>query len=347
MYTYTIGALLSFFPRNWREALAGGAPIHWTRATWFGAMASGLVCLCLLIGWYLYFIQGAASEQAGVTLDALTQREPPKGFTGAGASYAMGLASLVAFLLQPKTWVLAYFALEGTVRAVAAAVTDESPASLPFVLMEKLRGAFSRTAYEHRVPLIVDQVTRGDASQGWDLRIASCRPKPDWKAAKSIRYRDEFFRVIGESRAGTTPARPHVYLLRLVPPGEALRGVEDYTAEDVLHPAREPGAMGVGGVFAEWSERRRVARLPRVPDKIERVPAPAGVQFAQGADWDVRVLTCRPKPDWARGRSILFDAAFFKVEESFSGPPERPFGFLLRRIPPNEAVRGPLRYDPE
>jgi hypothetical protein len=345
MWTYLIGPFLSLLPRQWRAAVSEEREIHWTRAAFISGTVIGGGCLLGLIAWYLHFIQVAAAEQAGVALEALSQREPPKGLTGAGASYAMGLASLVSFFMQPLTWVLAYFAVEGIWRALAAAITEEAPASLPLVLAAKVYSAVERREYEYRVPLVADMVTRSldeirtwQANDPWDLRVASCRPKPDWIPPLTVRYQNEFFKVVGSSQAGATPARPHVYLLKRVPENEALRGVRNYSPEDLLHRAEEKPS-GLGGAFAEWKERRRIARLPRVADRVTRGD---GKQ-----DWDLKIESCWPKPPWTPGRTIQFEGVFYSVAQSTSGSPERPFGFLLKRVPPNEAVRGPITYDPE
>ena len=338
MWTYIIGPVLSLLPRPWRAALVRGEQIHWSRATFISGIVIGGGCLLALLGWYLYFIQAAAGEQAGVTLEALNQREPPKGLTGAGASYAMGLASLVAFALQPLTWVLTYFSIEGVWRAVAAAITEESPASLPFVVLAAVTRALQKREYEYRVPLVADAVTRGEGKEAWDLRVASCRAKPDWIPPLTIRYHNEFFKVVGESQVGATPARPHVYLLKRVPPNEALRGVQDYSPEDLLKHEREEPA-GLGGAFAEWKERRRVARLPRVADRVTR--------GGPKDDFDLKIESCRPKPEWTNGRTIHFEGVFYRVESDCAGSPQQPFGFVLKRVPPNEAIRGPLAYYPE
>jgi hypothetical protein len=52
-----------------------------------------------------------------------------------------------------------------------------------------------------------------------DIRIASCRPRRDWKCPFTIRYGRTYFQVIAMKyiRAG---ARPHVYSLRRLPPGK-------------------------------------------------------------------------------------------------------------------------------
>jgi hypothetical protein len=336
---FLIGIIVSLFPARWRAAIAGEREIDWVRATFVSGLVTFLGCALALIFWYLHFIQIAAGEQAGVTAEALGRRDPPEGLTGAGASYAMGLAALLAFAMQPTTWVLAILGAEGLWRTLAATITEETPASLPFAVAEAVRSRMERRAYERRVPLVADEVTPGVARSGWDLRVACCRPKPHWKYPQSVRYRGEFFTVIGETDEGRTPARPHVYLLRRAHPHEALRAPEDYDPQELLAPRLEPPASGLGDVVAGWKEQRRIAKLPRMRDAVRTADGKEG--------WHLRIESCRPKPEWTPGRTIQHEAAFFKLTRYFEGSVNRPFGFELVRLGENEAVRGPLLYSPE
>jgi hypothetical protein len=211
-------------------------------------------------------------------------------------------------------------------------------ASFPFAIAHRIERAMSRRAYEARVPLVRDQVSRGDGKQSWDLRVLSCRPKKNWTAKKTIRFEGEFFHVLGESPADTTPQRPHAYLLRRVPSHEAFRGLEDYSPEDVLREPEECSG-GMRGAVAELLEKWRIRRLPRVEDNVEHGDGAAG--------WHLRVTSCRDKPLWTRGRTIRFEDVFYRVTGSFAGPRQRPFGFTLIRLPENEALRGPIDYFPD
>jgi hypothetical protein len=332
MWTYIIGPVLSLLPKAWRAALVREEEFHWSRATFISGLVIGVGCMLALIGWYLHFLKAAVQAQMDVTLQAT------KGVPGEGAAYAMGFAGVVLFFMQPLTWVLAYFSIEGIFRAVAAGVTEESPASLPFVALAAVTRAVQKREYEYRVPLVADAVTRGEGKEAWDLRVASCRPKLDWITPLTIRYHDEFFKVVGESQVGTTPARPHVYLLKRVPPHEALRGVGDYSPEDSLtQETQKP--PGLGSAFADWKERRRMARLPRVADRV--------IRGGPNDNFDLKIESCRPKPQWTTGRTIQFEGVFYRLESDYAGSPQQPFGFVLKRVPPNEAIRGPLAYDPD
>ena len=216
-----LGPIFALLPERWRRALLGRAPVNWPRAALVSGSLEGVLGLGALIGWYLYFIQDAIGVQADITSKAMLTRDMPAGATGVGMSYAMGLAALTSFALHPVSWALFYFTLEGLLRALAAGLTQEVVGTLPLVLVDRAIGLGQRRSYELRVPLVADEVARGDEKTPWDLKVASCRPKPTWKYPLTISYEEEFFQVAGESRGGGTPGRPHVYLLRRPPQGEA------------------------------------------------------------------------------------------------------------------------------
>jgi hypothetical protein len=339
MVKYLIAAPLSLLPRRWREALTPDLAVSWSRATFLSGLFICIVGFISLLTWYLKFFREAVNRQADLALGVMSSPTGPAMRPSDHAlSATLGMIANVEFLMQPLTWLLILITLDGLWRAVAAAVTEEAVASFPFAIAHRIERAMSRRAYEARVPLVRDQVSRGDGKQSWDLRVLSCRPKKNWTAKKTIRFEGEFFHVLGESPADTTPQRPHAYLLRRVPSHEAFRGLEDYSPEDVLREPEECSG-GMRGAVAELLEKWRIRRLPRVEDNVEHGDGAAG--------WHLRVTSCRDKPLWTRGRTIRFEDVFYRVTGSFAGPRQRPFGFTLIRLPENEALRGPIDYFPD
>jgi hypothetical protein len=304
----------------------------WTRATVLSGCAEGGACFLGLVAWYFHVMYAAVGQQIGATMEAT------KGVPGEGAAYAMGFAALVTFAFHPVTWVLSYFTVEGIWRTLAAVLTDESPGTLPLAILAWVLGGARRRAYELRVPLVADQVTRSGENDAWDLRVASCRPKSDWKYPLTVRYQDAYFQVVGEAATGATPQRPHVYLLRKPPPGEAYRGVREYDPEALLR-APEAAPNFLAQYLREKAERWQLARLPRVPDAIERGSG------AQG--WHLKIESYREKPEWTPGRTIRFGDQLFSVVAAYRGAATRPFGYRLRKLPENEAARGILDYWPD
>ncbi|MCL4523475.1 MAG: hypothetical protein M1453_13905 [Acidobacteria bacterium] len=332
MWAYLIAPLLSLLPRRWRLAMFGEVGFNWPRATFLSGLVEAVGFFGGLIAWYFHTMYSAVHAQMGVTLEAT------KGVPGEGAAYGMGVAALATFALHPLTWVLGYFTLEGIWRMLAAALTEESPGTLPLVIVAWITGGIGRRAYEARVPLVADQVTRGGEKDAWALCVASCRPKPDWIYPLTIRYLDEYFQVTGEAAAGATPARPHVYLLNRPPAGEAFRGVREYDPEAQLR-APEEAPNFLLQYFRERAERWRLERLPAAPDLVERGDG------AQG--WHLRVQSVREKPGWAPGRTIRFEEQMFRINENYRGSAERPFGYRMRKLFENEAARGVMDYWPE
>ncbi len=332
MWAYLIAPLLSLLPRRWRQAMFGEVGFNWPRATFLSGLVEAVVFFGGLIAWYFHTMYSAVHAQMGVTLEAT------KGVPAEGAAYGMGVAALATFALHPLTWVLGYFTIEGIWRMLAAALTDESPGTLPLALVAWITGGVRRRAYEARVPLVADQVTRGGEKDAWALRVASCRPKPDWIYPLTIRYQDEFFQAAGEANAGATPARPHVYLLNRPPAGEVYRGVHTYDPEALLW-APEVAPNFLVQYFREKAERWRLERLPPAPDLVERSDG------AQG--WHLQIESCRSKPEWRLGRTIRFEDEMFRVNEIYRGSAAQPFGFRLRKLFENEAARGVLDYWPE
>ncbi len=332
MWTYVIAPLFAFLPRRWRRAIFGDSPANWPQATAVSGAIEGFGCLGGLIAWYFHVMYAAFNEQVGATLQAT------KGVPGEGAAMAMGAGALFYFALHPVTWVLAYFTLEGFWRLVAAVFTEESPGTLPLAALAWVLGGMRRQAYELRVPLVADQVTRGGEKDSWALRVASCRPKPEWKYPLTIRCQGEYFQVAGEAQAGATPARPHVYLLNRPPAGEAYRGVREYDPEALLRePEVQPNFLKK--YLREKAERWQLQRLPPATDIVERGDGKQG--------WHLKIESRREKPEWMPGRTIRFEEEMFHIRETYRGSAGRPFGYRLRKLQENEAARGVIDYWPE
>ncbi|HEV8385744.1 MAG TPA: hypothetical protein VGQ11_12805, partial [Candidatus Acidoferrales bacterium] len=238
MWTYIIAPILSLLPRPWRMAIFGDVGFNWPRATFLSGLVEGVGFFGALAYWYFHTMYSAVHAQMGVTLEAT------KGVPGEGAAFGMGAAALAVFVTSPVTWVLGFFTVEGIWRSLAAALTDESPGTFPLTVAAWVAGGMKRRAYEARVPLVADEVTRGGEKDPWALRVASCRPKPEWIFPLTIRYQGEYFQVAGQSPTGATASRPHVYLLNRPPAGEAYRGMREYDPDALLYgPEEQPNFL--------------------------------------------------------------------------------------------------------
>lgn len=90
----------------------------------------------------------------------------------------------------------------------------------------------------------------------------------------------------------------------------------------------------------EKVQRRQAERAlgPRLADLVER---------GGGKDFELRILSCRPKPTWDRLMTIAFEDEHYEVVKEESASPPRRFVYLLRKIPPGKIIRGLHHYDPK
>jgi hypothetical protein len=149
---------------------------------------------------------------------------------GAGGERA-GSFGYIWFWLNPITWMVAYFELEGVIRSLAALVIGEAYGMLPLCAVDYLIRRRKRRRPKPEPPLVADDITPGDAL--CNIQIHSCRLRPDWKYPFAIRYGGGYFQVVATMDLGAGP-HPYICSLRRLPPGAIARGLKDYHPEDVL-----------------------------------------------------------------------------------------------------------------
>lgn len=327
MLSLLMGVFLSLLPRRWARQFVTDESISWQRA---GALSGILEAVGSVAGLGFHYwstMQYYTQAQLGPTMQA-TQGAP-----GYAAGMAVGFTAYVMFLVSPLTWILVYFLIEGAVRAMAAIILGQVTGTLPLVAVDGILRIFRQRAAEAKLPRVADTVVRGEPGQPWDLRVESCRPKPDWKYPLTVRHAEEFFQVMGEAPAGTDAARPYVYLLQRVPPGEGFRGMDNYDPESVLRGPEEAGMWAQ--TLAATQDKIRAWRLPLVADQV----------LSEGET--LRIESCRQKPDWSSGRLIHYEGTFYRLESAHTGSEQRPYGFCLRALPAGVLSRSVIRYSPE
>jgi hypothetical protein len=234
MWTYLAGPFLSLLPASWRANLPSAQAINWRRATFLSGVLEIVASLCALVYWYSYSVTHHTQLQLSRALQAHPDIVTPP--------QLIGLMSYVLVALNVVTWIIAWFWLEGIIRAVGAAVTGEIVGTLPLWLIEQFYRFFHRRSeHRRRPPLAPDEVTWCKEGQVEVLRVMSCRPKPTWKNRPTIRIKEEFFQV-DKSIPGSGP-RPYVYHLRRLKPGEIIRGLENYDPQAPLHETQEDGIL--------------------------------------------------------------------------------------------------------
>lgn len=221
MLNFLLGILASLVPARYRIR------IHVRSGSAFtSGIAQFLICLALFIYRYISFARGEVFGGTTVALKAMQ-------VGGETALSGSGIFVLMEYMIQPLTPVLAYFAIEGVVRAVAAFVTGEIVPTLPLAagawLHQRISDRRAEAAMGERVADTIEIVDSSDIK----LRIRSCRPKRSWNNRLAVFYRDELYEVAEEQQGG--PPRPFVYLLRYKPGNKIVRGTHHYDPNEVLH----------------------------------------------------------------------------------------------------------------
>jgi hypothetical protein len=211
MVNLLAGIFISLMPKQYRGWWARTSSADSPRATILSGLAEMLVCLGLYIGRYLYFIQ----YRVGTLGEAAIKRGAEEALGSTAVQFGMGYVSLLEYVLSPLSVALAYFAFEGTVRVLAAAVTEETPGTLPLYLLAWGVERMQRWRAERALgPPIVDEVHRFRGIS-YDLGIASCRPKPNCDLFITIEFEEKFYEVF-EEQSGYPP-RSYIYRLRHIP----------------------------------------------------------------------------------------------------------------------------------
>lgn len=144
----------------------------------------------------------------------------------------VGPLAWMEYAFHPRSLLLGYVFLEGLLRFVVALVSGESLGSFPLYLVVWVQGRRQRRRAEAALgPKVVDTVTRGDGPR-FDLRIESCRSKPNWNRLMTVTYEDEFYEIAKQEEG--RPPRPFVYLLRRMPEGKIIRGLHHYRPDEAL-----------------------------------------------------------------------------------------------------------------
>ncbi len=76
---------------------------------------------------------------------------------------------------------------------------------------------------------------------------------------------------------------------------------------------------------------------PRVADEV----------FADGAESEVVIFSCRPKPGWDHLMTVDYRGELYEIISQPPGVTPRRFGYRLRPMPLNKIVRGLERFNPD
>lgn len=224
--TYILGPIFTLLPQRWRERVFQSTQGRIARAATLSGIVESVLALFAIAVWYSIYAAMAANTAAHsgtVVPDEYANR--------------VGLFGYIWFCLNPVTWIIAYFGLEGVARSLAALASGEVYGTLPLCAADYIVRRVKKHRAKPALPLVADEIISGDES--CDMKIASCRNKPDWEYPFTIRYAGAYFQVIASMHLAAGP-RPHVYSLHRLPVGEVARGLKEYHPEDILNSNGTP-----------------------------------------------------------------------------------------------------------
>jgi hypothetical protein len=248
MLTYILGPLLALLPQRWRKSLSFGAAVDWHRATALSGFAESLIALVAAMYWYSHYMNVLVSNG----LDSALGGKMGPGVTDMG----IGFTALLVWATHPLTWLLAFAGIEGGVRLVAAAFTENNLGTFPLFLVDKVylklfgssapstakaagytkgnlssyAGAIREKAILKRLPQVPDELFVSGNGPEEMLEIRACRRKEEWNPPRTVRYQDTFYRL--EACTEGTPPRPFRYTLRKLSAGVMGRTVLVYKPEE-------------------------------------------------------------------------------------------------------------------
>jgi hypothetical protein len=247
-------------------------------------------------------------------------------------NFGGGLFMLAEFVMQPLHMLLIYLMYEAVVRFAAAAFVSQVLGSLPFYVVGAVHGLFDKAVHRHYVGArIVDEVIR----DGERLVVCSSRPKLNWNPYMTIEFEGEFYQMVKEE-PGQKPRR-FVYHLRRNPVGRIVVTIDHYKIDAVMKaPPKEDSALKqTRDVMA--SQLKQKLKTPPVEDLLLRG---GGVR----QDYDLKIYSCRPKPDWNWYVVIEFEDAFYELFKQEEASAPREYVFYLRKAPPNKPASVVRKY---
>jgi hypothetical protein len=248
--TYVMGPVLALLPKRWRQRLPMIGNVRWERAGTLSGMLEMLASIVGLGYWYL----SAMPEMFRIAFNAAT--------TGNGGDsvteFHIRGAAWILFTLQPLTWLLLYFFVEGAVRLCGAAFAENVVGTLPlamvdYVLVRRVRkgearpvenmagggetfvGSVREWMMVSRLPEMPDELRRTNEGAEELLEIWASRRKEEWVAPRVVRVDEVYYRL--EESWVTSGERPFRYRLRRLAAGVPGRSV-------ILYKSGSAGARG-------------------------------------------------------------------------------------------------------
>lgn len=227
MFTLFVGMLVSFLPKQYRRWWSGSASADFRRATILSGAAQAAGCVAILFFRYNSFM----GYRMGTIYKATAAKGAEMALASDGVQFGLGFTALVEYVFSPLSILLAYFALEGGLRLLAAVVTQETAGTLPlYVVAWAIGRVQARQADRALGPRMEDEVHRF-VGIDYDLGIASSRPKK-WDRLLTIEFEEKNYELY-DQKLGPAP-RPYIYLLKEISPGRLIRGLHHYCRDEDL-----------------------------------------------------------------------------------------------------------------
>ncbi len=248
MRTFLFGPFLAVLPQRWRAALPGSESIEWRLAAILSGFAESVIALVAMMYWYSYSVTGWVSRGLDAALAGKIAPAPNE--------QEIGFMAIVIFAMHPLTWLIGYAGVEGSVRLVGAAFTENNLGILPLFVFDKIylkitgrsgpsatkavgfeqgnfssyTGAIRERVRLSRIPLVPDELLFSKNEDEEILEIRACRRKADWTPPKTVRYQDAYYRL--EASFDGPGPRPFQYRLRRLSAGVMGRSVLVYAPEE-------------------------------------------------------------------------------------------------------------------
>ncbi len=143
----------------------------------------------------------------------------------------IGPLAFVEYLFYPKSWPLAFFFFDGTIRWLSS-LSGQAVGSLALYPAAWIHGWLERRAERRRLgSKVPDTIERGDGAR-YELRISSCRPKGNWDKWMTVMYEEKLYEIAAAELG--QPPRPYLYLLRTKPESKVIRGLHRYDPNEVF-----------------------------------------------------------------------------------------------------------------
>ena len=225
MWTFVLGMILSPLPRHWRAGeRVGDLLIPWRAAATVSGFLEAVLAVVGLVWWYSISVTTWAAKE----LDSALQNGPAAQLPG----QAIGFSALLLWSIHPFTWLIAYFAVEGLIRMLAAAFAGQVVATLPLAIVDWCYGKATGRALEGdalhvpsgkeqlrsfvtavreqvwmaRSPEVEDELFENVVGAESFLEIRASRPKSEWDCTKDRKNRRSIFSA-GRKSAWKASAR--------------------------------------------------------------------------------------------------------------------------------------------